>query len=89
MHNSNLHSCSATVAREPDFYITVGVKKVDRSNVTCKVSNSDVRLLLSYFRVTSALTSIQIQSYLNLLQFNFSVPFELLNLQVRLLLSTF
>ena len=34
---------------------TVGVKKVDRSNFTCKVSNFEVRLLLSYFKVTSEL----------------------------------
>ena len=34
---------------------TVGVKKVDRSNLTCKFSNSEVRLLLSYLKLTSEL----------------------------------
>ena len=55
---------------------------MDRSNITCKVSNSEVRLLQSYF-------SINFNTNSKLLQCNFSVTFELLNLQVRLLLSTF
>ena len=58
---------------------TVGVKKVERSNIICKVSNFGVRLLQSYFALTNS----------KLLECNFSITFELLTLQVRLLLSTF
>ena len=77
------------ILNRQELSFTVGVKKVSRSNMTCKASNFEVRLLLSYFKVTSALTSIQIQSYLKLLERNFSITFVLLNLQVRLFLSTF
>ena len=59
---------------------------MDRKNLTCKVSNFEVRLLLSYFKVFSELLQ---HTNSELLQCNFSVTFELLNLQVRLLLSTF
>ena len=81
----------------PEVRGTVGVKKVDRSNIICKVSSFGVRLLQSYFKDTSKLLqnyfSINFNTYFNitskLLKCDFSVTFEFLTLQVRLLLPTF